>query len=291
MKKFYFSFFVILLLPITLKAGGGGGCSWSDDKSTPTSITLNTVYSLDNSGCTSNPECASPYDICSCAPCTNGDCESSIMGAICSMSGCIGGNCGVSIENNMWAQFCPSATGDYVYTVSNLSCSGGGASLQWAFYTNSTWACTSGAVCHDNATANTCYKLPLTGGQCYYIMFDGNAAAACTWNFEIHPYTPADSSCLNPTGIKEFSNDNFNIERIYPAIANDKIDVFISSDNSTQTSIQIFDSKYALVSSYSYKLSRGENKIPLSVNSLNKGTYFVIAEQGGRKKLSRFVKY
>lgn len=174
----------LLCVQITFAGGGtGGGCSPSDNEGSPTSVTSGTTYSYDNSGCDASVECESPsLSYCGSCNCTFDECYYQAMGASCSVYSCF---CG-SAENTSYAQFCPATTGTYTFSVSNISCSGGGASLQWGIMP-STNTCQQGydMYCTGGVTANTNTAQSLTGGQCYTIFFDGNAGAACTWNFSI----------------------------------------------------------------------------------------------------------
>ena len=79
--------------------------------------------------------------------------------------------------------------------------------------------------CQGGATANESTAQSLTGGTCYTIFFDGNAGAACTWNFMITaPVLPVNFLDLTatPSGNKmliqwstasEQNNSHFSIER------------------------------------------------------------------------------
>lgn len=379
MKKLFTLTLSLFSLSFTILAGGGtgggGGCSWSDSQGSATTLSVNTTYTMDNSACSASSACASPYDICSCRPCTNGDCESGGNGpAVCTISGCIGGNCGVSIENNLWGKFCPTTTGTYTYTVSNISCSGGGSSLQWAWYTTSTWACNSGAICEDVGTANTSATLSLTAGQCYTVMFDGNAAAACTFNFLIQAplplgvhfidlkaaptegrmfvqwatasetnnafftverstdgasftelgtvsavgnsttrsdYTYIDENPLTGMSyyrVKQTDTDSkfefspmvgvsygdhlkFEIEKTYPSLADESVNLSVNSDEESIVTVKIFDAASALDKTFTASLQKGNNIINEDVKALKAGVYYIIIEKKGVKTLSKFIKY
>lgn len=190
MKRFLIVFFLVAFSHITIAGGGGGGCSPSDNSGSPTTVTNGITYSYDNTGCGASADCASPYNICSTPGFSNnnGDCYALIMGATCTIYGCF---CG-SPENTSFAQFCPSATANYTFSVSNISCSGGGASLQYGVYEAGA-TCDSGSdmfFCENGTTANQSQTLALTAGSCYRIVFDGNAGADCTWNFNISSSLP-----------------------------------------------------------------------------------------------------
>lgn len=162
---------------------GGGGCSPSDNPGSPTSVTSGTSYSYDNGGCDAQAACETPaLSYCPSCNCTFDECYYQAMGAACSVYSCF---CG-SPENTSYAEFCPSTTGTYTFAVSNISCSGGGASLQFGIM-NSTNTCQQGydMYCTGGTTSNTSTAEALTAGQCYTIFFDGNAGAACTFNFSI----------------------------------------------------------------------------------------------------------
>lgn len=183
---------LVVFLFAGLHAHAGGGCGPSNSCPGPT-LSLNTTYSYANSSCTADQDCMDCFagtgtgctDICAGAPNHNEDCNSTIMGALCSIEGAF---CG-SPENTSWAQFCPTTSGTYSFAVSSVSCSGGGASLQYGIYqagincTNNTQS--DMLSCSGGTTSNTTYSHALTAGQCYLIVFDGNAGAACTWNFLI----------------------------------------------------------------------------------------------------------
>jgi|GEM_PF-2941435 len=187
-----FALWIVLAisLPASLFAGGGGGCGPSNTCPGP-ALSINTTYSYSNSSCSAvtacydcfvNGNCAS---ICSGAPNHNEDCSSALMGLNCFVEGSF---CG-SPENTSWAEFCPTVSGSYSFAVSSVSCTGGGASLQFGIYA-------AGVDCNNNTqggllscsggtVANLTYTHSLTAGQCYLIVFDGNAGAACNWNFLI----------------------------------------------------------------------------------------------------------
>jgi len=192
--------FIFHHITIAGGGGGGGGCTPSDNSGSPTSVSAGTTYSYDNSGCTASTDCASPYNICNTPgfSSNNGDCYALIMGATCSIYGCF---CG-SPENTSFAQFCPTTTGTYTFSVSNISCSGGGASLQWGLYEAGA-TCDSGSdmfFCSGGTTANQSNSVSLTAGTCYRIVFDGNAGADCTWNFLITAPLPLEMLCFEAEG-------------------------------------------------------------------------------------------
>jgi len=182
--KFFALFAFMLLFNLGFASGGGGGgCSPSDNVGSPTSVSAGTSYSFDNSGCDAQAACESPaLSYCPSCNCTFDECYYAAMGATCSVYSCF---CG-SPENTSYAQFCPTTTGTYTFAVSNISCSGGGASLQFGIM-NSTNTCQQGydMYCTGGTTSNTSTSQALTAGQCYTIFFDGNAGAACTYNFLI----------------------------------------------------------------------------------------------------------
>jgi hypothetical protein len=164
-------------------SGGGGGCSPSDNPGSPTSVSAGSSYSFDNSGCDAQAACESAaISYCSSCNCTFDECEYAAMGLNCFVTSCF---CG-SPENTSYAQFCPTTTGTYTFGVSNISCSGGGASLQWGIQAAGT-PCSTGynMFCEAGTTANQSTSQSLTAGTCYEIFFDGNAGAACTFNFLI----------------------------------------------------------------------------------------------------------
>jgi hypothetical protein len=107
------------------------------------------------------------------------------MGISCFISGTF---CG-SPENTQWARFCPTTTGTYDFNFTSISCSGGGASLQFAIY-NAGITCANNEEsnnmdCDGAMTGSTTLSYPLVAGQCYLMVFDGNAGATCTWSFGI----------------------------------------------------------------------------------------------------------
>lgn len=202
---------------------GGGGCTFSDSEGSPTSVSAGTTYSMDNTGCNATAACENPdISYCSSCDCTFDECYYAMMGAGCWITSCI---CG-SVENTQYAMFCPTTSGTYTFSVSNISCSGGGAALQWGIMP-STNTCQDGYTlyCTGSSTSNTDVALSLTGGSCYQIFFDGNAGAACTWNFVIQaPVLPVDFLDLSatPDGNKvliawstatERNNSHFTIQR------------------------------------------------------------------------------
>lgn len=203
--------------------GGGGGCSPSDNAGSPTSVSAGSSYSFDNSGCDATAACESPaLSFCPACNCTFDECYYQAMGAVCNITSCF---CG-SPENTAYAEFCPATTGSYTFAVSNISCSGGGASLQWGIQQSGT-ACSSGynMFCEAGTTANQSTTESLTGGVCYDIFFDGNAGAACTFNFLITaPVLPVNFLDLSatPDGNKmlvewstatEQNNSHFTVQR------------------------------------------------------------------------------
>lgn len=170
---------------------GGGGPAFSDGM--PGSESNCGSATLDNSSAGVNSAC-DPVDVSNCPPGKNavadyGDCQYTTNGGgLCSYETC---TCIGSMENNIFSQFCAPATGQFDFEIGAISCSGGAASLQFVVWSNTT----SSSICDiendiefcDNGfTSNTTFSVNLTSGTCYTLMFDGNAGADCTWDFNIN---------------------------------------------------------------------------------------------------------
>jgi hypothetical protein len=145
---------------------------------------------MSNSSCTIASECEGCWtggacDACSSPPEHHDDCNTTVMGISCFIEGTF---CG-SPENTQWARFCAPSTGTYTFGYSGIVCSGGGVSLQVGLYNAGiTCASTDQAdmeFCNGSLTGSTSVNANLTAGQCYILVFDGNAGAVCTWNFSL----------------------------------------------------------------------------------------------------------
>lgn len=196
MKKYLFYFLPLLIfILMASRLHAGGGCTFSDNCSSATTITCGSTTAMSNSSCAVNPDCcgcgfvcASPTtcDICGgTLPAHNEDCQASAMGMLCFIEGTF---CG-SPENTQWARFCPVSSGTYAFNFTSISCSGGGASLQFGIY-NAGINCTNNDQttlldCNGGFVGTTTVNYALTGGSCYLMVFDGNAGAVCTWSFGI----------------------------------------------------------------------------------------------------------
>jgi hypothetical protein len=186
-----FLILVLSLLPIqalSMAGGGGGGTtgpSFSDGL--PGSTSGCGAGTLDNSKATVSKGCTGTFDSSLCFG-EYADCAYVSKGALCERQSC---TCWGSMENNIWSQFCAPATGTFVFEVTNVVCSGGGSSLQFLIAPTPSGGfdsvCDLSAVyCDKGSTGNQSHSVSLTSGQCYTLMFDGNAGAACTWNFNIN---------------------------------------------------------------------------------------------------------
>jgi hypothetical protein len=182
---------VLLITPsqtfATSGGGGGGSTGPSFSDGMPGSSSGCGSGTIDNKGATVAKGChpdALDYD-----PCPNelADCQYIVKGAGCWYDTC---TCWGSMENNIWSQFCAPATGTFVFEVSNISCSGGATSLQFMVApTPSSWSSVcdlTSVYCNDGFTGNVNMSVDLTSGQCYTLMFDGNAGAECSWTFNIN---------------------------------------------------------------------------------------------------------
>jgi hypothetical protein len=177
------------LANIAMDGGGGGGTGFTDGM--PGGSVGCGSLSLDISKASVASQC-DPVDAKHCpgpgGTNTYADCQYTANNAgVCKHSTC---TCIGSMENNIWAQFCAPATGTFVFETTNVSCSGGGSSLQFVIWdaapTNSICDIENNVVfCNNNFTANKSYSVNLTSGTCYTLMFDGNAGAACTFTFTI----------------------------------------------------------------------------------------------------------
>lgn len=113
--------------------------------------------------------------------------------------------CAISIENTVWYQYCPTASGTFSITFSNIACAGGGAGIQAGIFTNSGGSspiCTSGAwtaltetdnsaACGStSSTSLTIGPVNMTAGTCYYIGVDGNAGAFCSYDINLTTVLP-----------------------------------------------------------------------------------------------------
>lgn len=186
-----YAFVVFFTSPLSIFAmpgGGGGSTGPSFSDSAPGSSSGCGAGTLDNSKATVAKAChPDTYDFSVC-PAEYEDCQFAIKGALCEVSTC---TCWGSMENNIWSQFCAPATGTFVFEVTNVVCSGGGSSLQFFIAPTpsdgfSSVCDLSAVYCDKGSTGDQSHSVDLTSGQCYTLMFDGNAGAACTWDFNIN---------------------------------------------------------------------------------------------------------
>jgi hypothetical protein len=183
--------FLLCLGPISTRAGGG--CTFSNSCGSATSLSCGTNYSMSNSSCDIVSQCcgcwaggcAGTCAVCDNPPAHFDDCQSTVMGISCFIEGTF---CG-SPENTQWARLCAPTTGTYTFNYNSISCTGGGTSLQVGLYdAGITCATTDQAAmqfCNGSLTGSTSINASLTAGQCYLLVFDGNAGAVCTWSFNI----------------------------------------------------------------------------------------------------------
>jgi hypothetical protein len=192
-----FLLLAIIHLPTNTIAmdGGGGGTGPTFSNSSPGSSSGCGAGSLSNSSASVASQC-DPPDVSNCPSGSNqqvyyADCMYSTNGGgLCSHSTC---TCIGSMENNIWSQFCAPGTGTYTFEVGNISCSGGAESLQFVIWNTDgiTWSNICDIenyveFCDNGFTSNTTFTVDLAGGTCYTLMFDGNAGADCTWDFNIN---------------------------------------------------------------------------------------------------------
>ncbi len=139
--------------------------------------------------------------------------------------------CAGSLENNAWYTFTTSPTCispcTVVVTISNITCSGGGAGFQIGYFTGACGSltnigCSSGAGGTVTATITN-----LTPGQVVTIGIDGNAGANCTYNISASntiPVLPIELYEFKATKeddyvrllwktVTERNNDYFTVER------------------------------------------------------------------------------
>jgi hypothetical protein len=185
------AFLLIIAVPlnsIAMDGGGGGGGGFTDGL--PGGSSGCGSQSVSNKGASVATPCH-PDNVdakyCPAKGETNyyADCMYS-TGGTCKFDICA---CWGSQENTVYSTFCAPATGTFVFEVSNVSCSGGASSLQFQVMegTTSTSICLLNAVyCNKGFTGNINMSASLTSGQCYTLMFDGNAGAECTWDFNIN---------------------------------------------------------------------------------------------------------
>jgi hypothetical protein len=182
---------LVLLLPLQ-SVLAGGGCTFSNTCSGATNITCSTNYSMSNSSCTIATECCGCWanctgscDACSSPPEHHDDCNTTAMGISCFIEGTF---CG-SPENTQWGRFCATNTGSHTFNYNSVNCSGGGVSLQVGLYDQGiTCASTDQSnmqFCNGSLTGSTSVSANLVAGQCYILVFDGNAGAECTWTFSV----------------------------------------------------------------------------------------------------------
>lgn len=183
---------LLILCLSSTAAFAGGGCTFGDACSGASSVTCGTIYNMSNSSCGIASECCGCWSSCSgsCNACSSppehhDDCNTTVMGISCFIEGSF---CG-SPENSQWGRICAATSGTYTFNFSNISCSGGGASLQAGVYDQGITCATTDQsamqFCDGAMSSNTSFNLSLTAGQCYYIVFDGNAGAVCTWTFSV----------------------------------------------------------------------------------------------------------
>lgn len=108
-------------------------------------------------------------------------------GGTCQFDNCA---CWGSNENTIYSQFCAPATGTFVFEVSNIACTGGAASLQFQVLSgtssNNSICDMTSEFCNKGFTGDIDMSVDLASGTCYTLMFDGNAGADCTWDFNIN---------------------------------------------------------------------------------------------------------
>lgn len=129
--------------------------------------------------------------------------------------------CAVSIENTVWYQYCPTSSGTFTVSFSNISCAGGGAGIQAGVFTNaggSSPICTAGSWtqvletdgtpgCGSTSTSSlTIGPMNMTAGTCYYVGVDGNAGAFCSYDINLSAVLP-----IKIVKINAIANQNSNI--------------------------------------------------------------------------------
>ncbi|MBN4065722.1 T9SS type A sorting domain-containing protein [Candidatus Amoebophilus asiaticus] len=239
-------FIGLLFLSIPGTYAASGACTFADECLNADTIQFGFVTAADNSSCDACGHCDPTVDTftpavndpdwgnndhCDLAwanggcggsyndPC--GECMASIT-CMALISSCNGNYsiCG-SPENTSYAKVClPSSTADSVlvyFSAYNISCTGGGASLQWGIYpAGSDNNCDSLVIIYPSAigmlycSAGTdttdSVSIYLIPGNCYLLFFDGNAGAVCNWDFLVDTVASYSGPCIPPTLIASTTN-------------------------------------------------------------------------------------
>jgi hypothetical protein len=153
-----------------------------------------------------------PIEYTNACGCDNYDCNTST--AHPSVVGTFAGNNGSditanSIENNTWWSFQAGNTCTYSISVCANNCSGGGSpgAQLWAYQANGTLpAGTITSYIYSNGFFNGCvsFNMPVTAGQYYYIMLDGNAGASCNVDVTVNLGTCPTCVILDDEGTTHF---------------------------------------------------------------------------------------
>lgn len=176
----------------------GGSVSFAPTNTDGTVQTSpNTCYVLRVS-VSNTPSAANPLEVCVTAkqPASNDECagampidlvpQSTDNDPDCLYSENVGNDqthpCMSSFENTAWYQFTVMNTADVILTIDNITCAGGGAGFQIAYYTGSCGSLTyEGCAAGSGGTVTSTFT-GLTSGEQVYVMIDGNAGAHCDFD-------------------------------------------------------------------------------------------------------------
>lgn len=83
---------------------------------------------------------------------------------------------------------------------------------------------------------------------------------------------------------------HFNVDNLYPSVAQDQVNLQISTGYDSRASITLVDMSGRNISLGSIELMEGTTKYPINISTLNKGSYTLFINNGNKVINRRFVK-
>lgn len=241
-------------------------------------------HSLDNSSATA-PYACEMFDGYYCP--SNGqtnyyqDCSytTNSDGSLCTTSSC---TCWGSNEKTIYAQFCPEIDGEYDFNVTNISCSGGTSALQFQIMsgasTNNSICDLTSIHCNSGTTSNTSFSLNLLAGECYTILFDGGAAANCTWDFNIE--------CANNLSSK-LKNEKQYLS-LFPNPIKNSLNIEFPIPFEIGTEVLIFNLMGGVV--YNQIITVNKTALKIDLDNISRGIYFIQIKSNNINLQQRFYR-
>lgn len=180
-------------------------------------------------------------------------------------------SCWFTLENSVFYTFTRPEGSTFQITINNVTCTGGGNSMQTALFYANTSNCTSSLTsgnmigCRD-FTGTYTYTVTdaMPPGTIYMLWFDGNAGAFCNWNVIVLPVEFEDFNvrCVNNlpechwNTVSEINNHYFTIERSSDGI-NYNIAGYVSGNGTVSSPSQYsFTDKNAPEGALYYRLKQ-----------------------------------